>query len=209
MDTVAVINAANEGYLRNPLPLPSPGVGGTCLQKDPYILYDSAKKHGVDLSLVREARKSNENMIQFVGGKVENFFNEHKLDSGAKIFILGIAFKGTPETSDIRASTSIDAIQYLKSKGLDNILVYDSVVSRETLLEAELELVESIEDGFKDSQAVLVMNNHPSYLDINIFKLTSLMQKPGMFFDAWHLFQQSEVESISGISYQGLGTQRK
>ena len=209
VDTVAVINAANEGYLRNPLPLPSPGVGGTCLQKDPYILYDSAKKHGVDLSLVREARKSNENMIQFVGGKVENFFNEHKLDSGAKIFILGIAFKGTPETSDIRASTSIDAIQYLKSKGLDNILVYDSVVSRETLLEAELELVESIEDGFKDSQAVLVMNNHPSYLDINIFKLTSLMQKPGMFFDAWHLFQQSEVESISGISYQGLGTQRK
>ena len=33
VDTVAVINAANEGYLRNPLPLPSPGVGGTCLQQ--------------------------------------------------------------------------------------------------------------------------------------------------------------------------------
>ena len=208
VDTVAVVNAANEGYLRNPLPLPSPGVGGSCLQKDPYILYGSAKKRGIDLSLVREARKSNENMIQFVGDKVENFLNEHELTPDTKIFILGVAFKGIPETSDIRASTSIDTIQYLKSKKLDNIQVYDPVASRETLLEAELELAESIEDGFRDSHIVLIMNNHPSYLNVNLFKLISLMQKPGMFFDAWHLFQQNEVESISGIHYQGLGTKK-
>ena len=208
VDTVAVINAANEGYLRNPLPLPSPGVGGTCLQKDPYILVDAAKSRGIDLSMVREARKSNENMIQFVGGKVETFFDEHKLAKNSKIFVLGIAFKGSPETSDIRASTSIDTIQYLKSKKLDNILVYDPVASRETLGDAGLKLVESVEDGFRDSHIVLIMNNHPSYINVNLFKLISLMQKPGMFFDAWHLFQQNEVESIPGIFYQGLGTRK-
>ena len=208
VDTVAVINAANEGYLRNLLPLPSPGVGGTCLKKDPYILIDAAKNSGIDFSLVREARKSNENMIQFVGGKVENFFDEHKLGPNPKIFILGVAFKGNPETSDIRASTSIDTIQYLKSKNLKNIRVYDPVVDRETLIDAGLELVESVEDGFRDSHAVLIMNNNSSYLNINLFKLIPLMQKPGMFFDAWHLFQQNEVESIPGIFYQGLGTKK-
>ncbi|MDC0945993.1 nucleotide sugar dehydrogenase [Nitrospinaceae bacterium] len=208
VDTVATINAANEGYLRNPLPLPSPGVGGTCLQKDPYILVAAAKSQGIDMSLVREARNSNESMIQFVGGKVENFFDEHKLAKNAKIFILGIAFKGSPETSDIRASTSIDTIQYLKSKKLDNILVYDPVASRETLGDAGLKVVESVEDGFRGSHIVLIMNNHPSYINVNLFQLISLMQKPGMFFDAWHLFQQKEVESIPGIFYQGLGTRK-
>lgn len=208
VDTVAVINAANEGYMRNPLPLPSPGVGGSCLQKDPYILIDSAKCRGIDLSLVREARKSNENMIQFVGDKVETFFDEHKLARNSKIFILGVAFKGNPETSDIRASSSIDTIQYLKSNKFDNILVYDPVASRETLDEAGLKSVDSIEDGFRGSHVVLIMNNHPSYLNFNLFKLSSLMQKPGMFFDAWHLFQQNEVESIPGIFYQGLGTKK-
>lgn len=208
LDTVAVINAANEGYLRNLLPLPSPGVGGTCLQKDPYIFVDSARNHGVDLSLVREARKSNESMIQFVGNKIEKFFHEHKLTQNPKIFILGIAFKGNPQTSDIRASTSIDTIQYLKSKKLDNIFAYDPVASRETLKEAGLKLAESIEGGFKDSHAVLIMNNHPSYLNVNLFNLISLMSKPGMLFDAWHLYQQSLVESIPGIHYQGLGTKK-
>lgn len=208
VDTVAVINAANEGYIRNPLPLPSPGVGGTCLQKDPYILLDSAKNHGIDLSLVREARKSNESMIYFVGDKVKNFLDEHELGCNSKIFVLGVAFKGSPETSDIRASTSIDTIQYLKSKKLNNILVHDPVVHRKTLDEAGLTFAESIEEGFKDSHVVLIMNNHPSYLNVNLFKLIPLMLKPGMFFDAWHLFQQNLVESIPGIVYQGLGTKK-
>ena len=69
-------------------------------------------------------------------------------------------------------------------------------------------MVESVEDGFRDSHIVLIMNNHPSYINVNLFKLISLMQKPGMFFDTWHLFQQNEVESVPGIFYQGLGTRK-
>ena len=178
VDTVAVINAANEGYLRNPLPLPSPGVGGTCLQKDPFILYDAAKKCGIDLSIVREARKSNEGMIQFVGGKIESFVSEKNLPSNIKIFILGVAFKGNPETSDIRASTSIDIIRYLESKNFNNIVVYDPVVSKKTLADAKLRCVEVAEEGFKKSSIVLTMNNNPSYRNLNLFKLLSLMKKP-------------------------------
>ena len=206
VDTVAVINAANEGYLRNPLPLPSPGVGGTCLQKDPFILYDAAKKCGVDLSIVREARKSNEDMIRFMGEKIENFVSEKNLTSNIKFFILGVAFKGNPETSDIRASTSIDIIRYLESRGFKNIVVYDPVVSKKTLADSKLRYVEIPEEGFKESSIVLTMNNNPSYQNLNLFKLVSIMKKPGMFFDAWHLFQQKEVESIPEILYQGLGT---
>ena len=38
LNTNEVINAANKGYPRNQIPLASPGVGGPCLTKDPYIL---------------------------------------------------------------------------------------------------------------------------------------------------------------------------
>ncbi|MCB0641233.1 MAG: nucleotide sugar dehydrogenase [Phaeodactylibacter sp.] len=35
VDIVETIRAANQGYPRDPIPLPSPGVGGACLTKDP------------------------------------------------------------------------------------------------------------------------------------------------------------------------------
>mgnify|MGYP001291177056 CR=1 FL=1 len=38
LNTNEIINAANKGYPRNQIPLASPGVGGPCLTKDPYIL---------------------------------------------------------------------------------------------------------------------------------------------------------------------------
>ena len=35
LDAFKIIDAANEGYPRDPVPMPSPGVGGVCLKKDP------------------------------------------------------------------------------------------------------------------------------------------------------------------------------
>ena len=41
IDTHRVIEAANRGYERSNVPLPSPGVGGACLEKDPFIFIES------------------------------------------------------------------------------------------------------------------------------------------------------------------------
>ena len=38
-----LIKAANEGYPRNKISLPSPGVGGYCLTKDPYLFSYNSK----------------------------------------------------------------------------------------------------------------------------------------------------------------------
>ena len=43
-----IVNAANQGYNRNNIPIPSPGVGGACLSKDPYILASVCRKSGID-----------------------------------------------------------------------------------------------------------------------------------------------------------------
>ena len=113
IDTVSVIQAANEGYPRNPIPVPSPGVGGICLKKDPYILCESANQYNLDLSIVKEARNINEYMPEFVSNIIHNYISKHGTKKD-KIFIIGIAFKGQPETSDIRNSTALELIKLLK-----------------------------------------------------------------------------------------------
>ena len=44
VDIISVIEAANKDYPRTNISLPSPGVGGPCLSKDPYILSNSVSR---------------------------------------------------------------------------------------------------------------------------------------------------------------------
>ena len=44
IDIYKTINASNLGYPRNLISLPSPGVGGSCLTKDPFLLSKSDTK---------------------------------------------------------------------------------------------------------------------------------------------------------------------
>ena len=207
VDTVTTINAANKGYIRSSVPVPSPGVGGSCLKKDPFILLNTAKELGIDLNLLRNGRETNEFMIIHIAEMVFNFFIEHKIPLNAKIFLIGIAFKGEPETSDVRNSTSLDLIECLSSMKMSNVVVYDPVVTNEMLEDVKLKPT-TVQEGFRGAYATLIMNNHLSYLKFNIFELLEFMEKPGIFFDGWHMFQQNDIESASGIFYQGLGTKR-
>jgi len=50
----------------------------------------------------------------------------------SKIFIMGFAFKGEPETSDMRFSTTIDLVNYLKPF-CSKLYGYDAVVSKEKI----------------------------------------------------------------------------
>ena len=57
-----LIDAANEGYPRDPVPMPSPGVGGVCLKKDPYLLKSTAEARGIQPSILGRSRQVNEYM---------------------------------------------------------------------------------------------------------------------------------------------------
>jgi nucleotide sugar dehydrogenase len=70
IDVFKVINAANEGYIRDPVPLPSPGVGGPCLTKDPHIFASSVTKIPDSNKFFSYSRQINESMHQFVENNV-------------------------------------------------------------------------------------------------------------------------------------------
>jgi len=203
IDTSKLIQAANEGYSRNNIPKPSPGVGGVCLKKDPYILISSSKKNGYVPKLTELARIINESMPDHIIGKIELFSKSNNMDiSKLKIFVIGFAFKGNPETSDTRQSSTLDVINKLSPLS-DNIFGYDPVVSK-TQIESFNVTPISIEEGFTNADCVLIMNNHDSYSKFDIYSLLSNTHKPCMFFDGWSMFGRKMIEKIEHIDYQTI-----
>ena len=106
-----LVDKINLGYSRNFVPKPSSGVGGPCLSKDPHILNNSLSEQKINYSLVKSARSINEIMPQKICNIIYSELNKLKKNKKrAKIFITGLAFKGNPETSDLRNSTSLQIL---------------------------------------------------------------------------------------------------
>ena len=204
LDAVEIINAANEGYPRNRIAVPSPGVGGVCLKKDPYLYYESSSQTNTQAALSLLGRKVNEQMPLYILKKIENFIKMTKKQvNDIKIFIIGFAFKGEPETSDMRDSTTLEMVQLIKNLTSWEIFGYDPIITKDEIEKLEIKGV-SLQEGFQDADCVLIMNNHRSYGDIDILGLLQRMKKPALLFDGWHLFPLKEIERIDGISYEGL-----
>jgi UDP-N-acetyl-D-mannosaminuronic acid dehydrogenase len=209
LDAFEVIEAANEGYPRDPVPSPSPGVGGVCMYKDPHLLAASATAIGLKPQLFGLSRAVNQFMPFNIFQKYRKFCQAtgHKLEE-TRVFVVGLAFKGWPETSDMRNSTAIDLVNLLKEAGL-TVYGYDYVTPDDELRdEAGVEPC-SLEDGFANADAVFVMNNHPSYEDWDLYAYLKKMNRPGLFFDGWNMFHPEEITRMEGISYstvsQNLG----
>lgn len=201
LNSAKVIKAANYGYSRSLIPRPSSGTGGYCLTKDPLIYAESARSVGIHAKLPLASRAINSAMPEYVADKVDAFVKHHgKKPGNVRIFIVGLAFKGNPETSDMRGSPSLAVFDILK-KRYKKIIGYDPVVSRKDIERHGL-LYETLPKGFAQADCVLVLNDHPSYKDLPIHRLLSTMKKPALFFDGWHLFDDILTEPIPGIEHQ-------
>jgi UDP-N-acetyl-D-mannosaminuronic acid dehydrogenase len=203
IDLNNIVDAVNHGYPRNNIPKPSPGVGGPCLTKDPYILNSTFKKHKLDSSLILDSRRINKKVPDLLFKKLNKMLKKtNKNINTAKIFIIGIAFKGEPETSDFRNSTSLDFINKFRNK--ENIKIYDPVINPKELKKLKLKF-SNIKNGFKGSDVAIILNNHKSYLDMNIYSLIKSMKSPSIFIDTWHIFEPSEIKQLKGVLYGGIG----
>lgn len=201
LDSHKVITAANHGYTRSTIPLPSPGVGGYCLTKDPYILVDSAKQKHYIAGLPILSRRINDSMIDYVCAKVSDFIKDNK-KSNPKIYIMGLAFKGHPETADMRHSTSLKIIDKLKRR-YKNIYTYDPVIKKSDIANKGLKYM-STRQGFNKADCVLILNNHESYKNLDIYNLLATVKNPCLIYDTWHVLSSIITNPITGITYRGL-----
>lgn len=204
IDSHRVIDAANRGYERSSVPKPSPGVGGYCLEKDPFIFIDSAKKKNYELLLPRHARAVSNLMIESVANEVLEFLKNKKPEiKNPKVFIMGFAFKGRPVTSDTRGSTTIHLVKKLQNK-IKTIYGHDPAVKKEDITKHGVRHVAKPEFGFAKADVILTMNNNPSFEQLDIRNLLKLSNKPAFLFDTWGLYKKEEVEKVKGITYKKL-----
>lgn len=204
LNATKVIMAANEGYPRDKIPVPSPGVGGYCLSKDPYFYLNACKQANLTTPLAELGRKINEKIPNFIFEKIKNKLKDlKKVLKTSKIFIIGFAFKGEPETSDLRESSTLDLLRLFKQE-TDNICGYDPLVHKEEIENLGVKYC-NLNEGFKGADAVIIMNNHKSYQDIDIYKSLSQMNHPAIFCDYWCIFSLKAIKKIEGIIYIGPG----
>lgn len=201
INTRRVIEAANRGYDRSRVPMPGPGVGGACLEKDPYIFIESAKSKNYQPLLARDSRQISEKMVDFVAGEILKFT---KGKNRSKVFVMGLAFKGRPVTSDTRGSMAIGLINMLKGK-VGSVYGYDPAVSNlGNVKNNGIRLVKSPAEGFKKADVVVVMNNNPDFEKLDVKRLLKFSNKSVFFFDTWAIFEPNDLGKLENVVYRHL-----
>jgi len=96
---------------------PGPGVGGDCIPVVPYYILDDAKRRGINLTLVEQASKINENQPRKVVKRVLQILKStNGKKKKYKALLIGVSYK--PDVSDTRESAALRIWDILKRRGI-------------------------------------------------------------------------------------------
>lgn len=204
LDATEVIRSANVHYPRNNIPVPSPGVGGACLSKDPHILIHFSKEAGYSPELISSARKINEEMPRRIITRLDQEMRKiGKNLNNATVLLAGFAFKGDPETADLRDSTSLWLLEEV-GKHTPHIKGYDPVVSHKEIQKLGITPV-NMPEGADQVDLLLIAINHRSYRNWDMHEIAKRLRKPAIVYDSWRMLNKQVVSRLEGITYLGTG----
>jgi nucleotide sugar dehydrogenase len=201
IDVIESIKAANSSP-RTKILIPGCGVGGSCLNKDPYMLLWSIGKNFEFGNVIRSARKVNESMpAEFV----EMISDAMGQGDGASriVSILGISFKSG--TDDVRGSVSPPIAKLLHDKGY-LIRAYDPHVSTSvsSQLLAVATISQSLEGCVKDSSALVICSDHNEFRNLDLRKMKSLTKSNSLIADGRNIIKP-KLASEAGFKYIAIG----
>ena len=202
LDPLEVIRAANLEYPRPDLARPG-FVGGACLSKDPYILVSAARAAGYTPWLVGQARGLNERLPAHVAERLLDLIRRARgRAEGARLSVLGWAYKGWPPTDDMRGTPVVSMLPLFRAAGLV-LRGHDYLVAPEVIRGLGAEPV-SPEEAFDGADAVLVITNHPEYAKLDLGALLPKLRRPAVLYDCWRILDE-EAARAAGVSYAGIG----
>jgi len=179
----AVVAAVSNAYPRTNLFRPGLGANGPCLSKDPSILASFAKNIGINSQIIRSSIAINIASTRRVSREVTEFIRSHS-NATLNVAVLGMAFKGNPETDDTRNSPAVDVLTELEEidDKLGTITCYDPVVTRLN----DHTMTTSIDHVLSDANIVLILNDHVSLNSLPVTRVMELCSKPLLIVDPWH-----------------------
>ncbi len=201
-----VIASGKLGYKRTNVPLPGL-VGGPCLEKDPHILFQSARDRGLELEITRSSRLVNERQPYETVDFIITEMDRRGLGAGAGVALLGLAFKGVPATDDLRGSMSLKVLDALaKARPGLKVRLFDPVVGAEDLAEQVPghQTCASLTEAVEGAGVVVIANNHPDLGRKQPIDLHGLMAPRGFIYDYWNHFSNLSPAEL-GSSYFAVG----
>ena len=175
-----------------------PAYGGSCFPKDTRALIDTANKFNINLSIVKNVVKSNENRKLLLTRKIETILNKNLRNK--TITFLGVTFK--PNTDDMREASSIPMINFLSKKNC-KIRYFDPSGEKK-----ELNKIKNVQFHKNISSACLKSDLIIIHTEWNVFKLLDfkklVKKKNFSIYDMRNIYSPSKMRQMK-IKYYGVG----
>lgn len=169
---------------------PGPGVGGHCIAVDPWFLVELG---GEKAQIVHMSRNTNDSMPAFTAQKTQAILNQNKI-AGAKVAVLGLAFKGNVD--DMRESPSTEVIYELQKLGLD-VVSYDPHIKENK----HITQTQSLEEATKEADILLFLTDHNEFKEYNPLSISA---RNKIVFDTKNCLNR-EAWQEAGFKYHLLG----
>ena len=143
---------------------PGPGLGGHCIPIDPFYLTWKAQEVGMPTRFIELAGEINHKMPDYVVQRtVLALNNRGKAVKGAKILVLGLAYK--PDIDDVRESPSFELIEKLLHLGAAVEFNDPHVSATHKMRNYDLQLrsVPLTAQSLKSYDCVLISTHHSAY----------------------------------------------
>lgn len=192
VDALELIRAAKQDYPRNAgLLLPGPGVGGSCLNKDPFILRADLRKKSLNLKMVDAAAEVNRSIPKHIADLVSQFSDGRK-----KMVIAGVAFKG--DTDDDRFTLTFEVAENLKSRGFE-VEFTDPFVDI-----PNVKINHDVYESSTDKEVLVLLTDHTEYKELDLGRLRSIMANTPLIIDTRGIISRDHAINL-GFEYHGYG----
>jgi nucleotide sugar dehydrogenase len=182
IDAYEVVSAVNNAYERTHLYKPGLGADGPCLSKDPEIFRFSLQKAGMDSTMTSACIDKNTESTLRITSIISEFLNKQKIEN-PRISLLGLAFKGFPQTDDVRGSPALKIRNSLINECSEAEFRYYDPILKDFMYGP---MCNTVEECIQGSHVVAFLTNSPSLMNIDIDDILNITDRPLLIVDSWH-----------------------
>ncbi len=178
------------------------GYGGSCFPKDIKALVRIGEELGVEMGLLREADKVNEDRVRLFLEKIKRALWILK---DKKVAVLGLSFK--PNTDDIREAPSLKIIRELRQQeALVNLYDPKAMVNMKEVWPEDPPRVvyySSPYEAVRGANALVFLTEWEEFRQLELRRVKELMVNP-IIVDGRNLFTPEKVRQL-GFEYYSIG----
>ena len=168
---------------------PGPGVGGHCIPIDPFYLTYKARQYDYHTRLIEMAGEINDYMSEYVVERLSNILNDRKKClNGAKVLLLGVAYKGDVE--DLRESPALKVIEHLEKKHAD-VFYFDPYVKEFVHNGKTYKSIQPTEEFLKTVDGAMITTAHKKGVDYEF-----ISNNVPFIFDTKNITKDMELKNV-------------